>query len=152
MIARSVSGISDCEVGNSGTFKQTKNQLGLGWDNLQSTPITFCYGYWMIRIREHSHMTSDVFGSFLTYLPTLIRYHHMWIDLPKYVPTPRSDMKKKFDIINHIVSTNSQATFCAISFQYFLWIFYYTFRVSVQGFKSFGGHFACLCSGLNFLK
>ena len=28
----------------------------------------------MIFIREHSHMTSDVFGVFLTYLPTLIRY------------------------------------------------------------------------------
>ena len=27
-------------------------------------------------LREHSHMTSDVFGSFLTYLPTLIRYRH----------------------------------------------------------------------------
>ena len=25
-------------------------------------------------VREHSHMTSDVFGVFLTYLPTLIRY------------------------------------------------------------------------------
>ena len=25
-------------------------------------------------VREHSYMTSDVFGGFLTYLPTLIRY------------------------------------------------------------------------------
>ena len=29
-------------------------------------------------------MTSDVFGSFLTYLPTLIRYRQMWLDLPTY--------------------------------------------------------------------
>ena len=34
--------------------------------------------------REHSYMTSDVFGSFLTYLPTQIRYHQMWLDLPTY--------------------------------------------------------------------
>ena len=27
-------------------------------------------------------MKSDVFGSFLTYLPTLIRYCQMWLDLP----------------------------------------------------------------------
>ena len=27
-----------------------------------------------INVREHSHMTSNVFGSFLSYLPTLIRY------------------------------------------------------------------------------
>ena len=39
--------------------------------------LTICF-------REHSHMTSDVFGSFLTYLPTLIRYHQMWPDLPAY--------------------------------------------------------------------
>jgi hypothetical protein len=26
------------------------------------------------KVREHSHMTSDVFWVFLTYLPTLIRY------------------------------------------------------------------------------
>ena len=26
------------------------------------------------QVREHSHMTSDGFGVFLTYLPTLIRY------------------------------------------------------------------------------
>ena len=26
------------------------------------------------------------------------------------------------------------------------------FRVSVQGVKSLGGHFACLCRGLNFMK
>ena len=25
-------------------------------------------------------------------------------------------------------------------------------RVSVQGVKSLGGHFACLCRGLNFMK
>ena len=25
-------------------------------------------------------------------------------------------------------------------------------RVSVQGVKSLGGHFACLCRGLNFVK
>ena len=25
-------------------------------------------------------------------------------------------------------------------------------RVSVQGVKSLGGHFACLCRGLNFIK
>ena len=25
-------------------------------------------------------------------------------------------------------------------------------RVSVQGFKSFGGHFACLCQGFNFYE
>ena len=36
-------------------------------------------------LREHSHMTSDVFGSFLTYLHTRIRYHQMWLDLPKYL-------------------------------------------------------------------
>ena len=42
-----------------------------------------------ITIREHSHMTSDVFGSFLTYLPTLIRYRQMWLDLP----THRSDLR-----------------------------------------------------------
>jgi hypothetical protein len=28
--------------------------------------------------REHSHMTSDVFGSFLTYLTTLIRSISFW--------------------------------------------------------------------------
>ena len=28
----------------------------------------------VFNIREHSHMTSDVFWAFLTYLPTLIRY------------------------------------------------------------------------------
>ena len=28
----------------------------------------------LFSLREHSHMTSDVFGVFLTYLPTLIRY------------------------------------------------------------------------------
>ena len=38
-------------------------------------------------------MTSDVFGSFLTYLPTLIRYRQMWLDLPTYLPTPRSDVR-----------------------------------------------------------
>ena len=27
-----------------------------------------------------------------------------------------------------------------------------TVRVSVQGVKSLGGHFACLCRGLNFMK
>ena len=37
----------------------------------------FCFG-------EHSHMTSDIFGSFLTYLPTLIRYRQIWLDLPTY--------------------------------------------------------------------
>ena len=37
-----------------------------------------------IYVWEHSHMTSDVLGPFLTYLPTLIRYHQMWLDLPTY--------------------------------------------------------------------
>ena len=35
-------------------------------------------------LREHPHMTSDDFGSFLTYLPTQIRYHQILIDLPSY--------------------------------------------------------------------
>ena len=30
--------------------------------------------YQMKYVREHSHMTSDIFGIFLTYLPSLIRY------------------------------------------------------------------------------
>ena len=36
-----------------------------------------CQGFSIMNIfqvREHSHMTSDGFGVFLTYLPTLIRY------------------------------------------------------------------------------
>ena len=36
-----------------------------------SLPIT-CHN--SKNIREHSYMTSDVLGVFLTYLPTLIRY------------------------------------------------------------------------------
>ena len=28
----------------------------------------------LLAVREHSHMTSDVLGVFLTYLPTLIKY------------------------------------------------------------------------------
>ena len=32
------------------------------------------YYYITIKLREQSHMTSDVFWAFLTYLPTLIRY------------------------------------------------------------------------------
>ena len=35
-------------------------------------------------LRGHPHMASDDFGSFLTYLPTLIRYHQMEADLPTY--------------------------------------------------------------------
>ena len=42
-------------------------------------------------VREHSYMTSDVFGSFLTYLPTLIRYRQMWLDLPTYPQNLTSD-------------------------------------------------------------
>ena len=30
--------------------------------------------FWIMHIREHSYMTSDVFRAFLTYLPTIIRY------------------------------------------------------------------------------
>ena len=38
----------------------------------------------VIPFRGHPHMASDDFGSFLTYLPTLIRYHQMEADLPTY--------------------------------------------------------------------
>ena len=38
-------------------------------------------------------MTSDLFRSFLTYLPTLIRYCQMWLDITAYLPTPRSDIR-----------------------------------------------------------
>ena len=43
-------------------------------------------------------MTSDVFGQFLTYLPTLIRYHQMWLDLPTYLPQDLTSDLKKFTI------------------------------------------------------
>ena len=36
------------------------------------------------RLRGHPHMASDDFRSFLTYLPSLIRYHQMEADLPTY--------------------------------------------------------------------
>ena len=39
-------------------------------------------------------MTSDVFGSFLTYLPTLIRYRQMWLDLPTLPLDLTSDFEK----------------------------------------------------------
>ena len=48
--------------------------------------------YWAIII-EHSHITSDVFGSFLTNLPTLIRYRQMWLDLPTYPKIWRQILK-----------------------------------------------------------
>ena len=38
----------------------------------------------IIKLRGHPHMASDDFGSFLTYLPSLIRYHQMGADLPTY--------------------------------------------------------------------
>ena len=39
-----------------------------------------------IEIKAKVAFTYDVrcFGSFLTYLPTQIRYHQMWLDLPAY--------------------------------------------------------------------
>ena len=40
-----------------------------------------------IEIKAKVAFTYDVrcFGSFLTYLPTQIRYHQMWLDLPTYL-------------------------------------------------------------------
>ena len=55
-------------------------------------------------IREHSHMTSDVFGSFLTYLPTLIRYHQMWLDLPTYLPL---DLTPDFEKITSPINVDN---------------------------------------------
>ena len=40
---------------------------------------------------------------------------------------------------------------CVICFLDFL-IFRYTCRVSVQGVKSLGGHFACFCQGFEFYE
>ena len=34
----------------------------------------------LVLVWEHSHMASDVFGVFLTYLPTLIRYYRVKSD------------------------------------------------------------------------
>ena len=49
--------------------------LGAGHGHDKSKTHSTIFLYLLIcEIREHSHMTSDILGVFLTYLPTLIRY------------------------------------------------------------------------------
>ena len=67
-------------------LKKFKKNVGVVYDVLtnQLTELAFVFWWKWYFVREHSYMMSDIFGSFLTYLPTLIRYHQMWLDLPTY--------------------------------------------------------------------
>ena len=47
-------------------------------------------------LREHSRLMSDVFGSILTYLPTQIGYHQIWLDLLTYLPQDLTSDFKNF--------------------------------------------------------
>jgi len=63
LIARSI------QLENGGSLTECENFIGSWWNEIGGTKLNK-----MKWIREHSYMTSDVLGAFLTYLPTLIRY------------------------------------------------------------------------------